>query len=228
LYPENTILAFQKALELGVDAIELDVHLSKDGEVMVFHDENLVRTTGTAGLIKDFSYASLSKLDASASFHGEFGRNSIPTLTEYMELIEGEEITTFLELKNSMIVYPSLEEKVAECIYKYRQQKKTIIFSANHPSVKYFGQIAPDVCLLFPFDNWIFNYGAYCNEHGISKCMPYFRSLTSDVIAEIKEHGVAIYPWIVDEVDDMKNMINLGVDGILTNRPDLLRSLLVT
>jgi glycerophosphoryl diester phosphodiesterase len=57
--------------------------------------------------------------------------------------------------------------------------------------------------------------------------MPFFRALTSDVIAEIKEHGVAIYPWIIDEVDDMQNLIKLGVDGILTNRPDLLNPLLL-
>lgn len=227
LYPENTILAFQKALELGVDAIELDVHLSKDGVVMVFHDEDLERTTGETGLLKDHTYSMLRGLDASGSYKGKFGRNQIPTLAEYMELIQDEDIITFLELKNSMIVYPTLEEKVAECIYKFGQQKKTVIFSANHPSVKYFGQIAPDVRLLFPFDNWIFGYGAYCKEHGISLCMPYFRALTSDVIAEIKEHGVAIYPWIIDEVDDMQNLIKLGVDGILTNRPDLLNPLLL-
>jgi glycerophosphoryl diester phosphodiesterase len=225
-YPENTILAFQKALELGVDAIELDVHLSSDGEVMVFHDEDLERTTGETGFIKDYSYARLCKLDASGSYKGKFGRNQIPTLSEYMDLIQDEDIITFLELKNSLIVYPTLEEKVAECIYKYRQEKKTIIFSANHPSVKYFGQIAPDVRLLFPFDNWIFGYGAYCKEHGISLCMPYFRALTSDVIAEIKDHGITIYPWIIDEEDDMQNMIKLGVDGILTNRPDLLKKIL--
>lgn len=225
-YPENTILAFQKALELGVDAIELDVHLSSDGEVMIFHDEDLERTTGETGLIKDYSYARLCKLDAAASYHGKFGRNPIPTLNEYLELIQGWNITTFLELKNSVIVYPNLEEKVAECIYKFGVQKNTIVFSANHPSVKFFGQLAPDVPLLFPFDNWIFGYGAYCKEHGISKCMPYFRALTIEVISEIQEHGIAIYPWIIDEVDDMKNMIKLGMDGILTNRPDRLKMII--
>jgi glycerophosphoryl diester phosphodiesterase len=225
-YPENTILSFQKAIELRVDAIELDVQLSKDGEVVIFHDEELLRTTGEHGLLKDFTLYDLHKLDASADFQGVFGTNHIPTLVEYLELTSNEDILTFLELKNAVIIYPHLEEKVAECLYRYGQQKKVIVFSANHPSVKHFGDLAPDVRLLFSFDNWIFNYGAYCRSHGITACMPYYRALTPDVISEIKNHGVSVYPWTVDDPIEMQELISLGVDGILTNRPDRLKTVL--
>ena len=143
-------------------------------------------------------------------------------------MLKNENILTFLELKNSMVFYPHLEEKVADCIYQFGQQKKTILFSANHPSVKLFGEIAPDVRLLFPFDNWIFDYGAYCHSHDITACMPYYHALTREVVTEIKANGIAIYPWGIDETEEMRDYLKMGVDGILTNRPDRLRDLLQT
>ena len=223
-FPENTLLAFQEAIELGVEAIELDVQLSKDGEIMIFHDEDLARMTGQKGYLKDLTYAELRELDASGAFRDVFGKQTIPTLSEYLELTTNKNILTFLELKNGMLPYPLMEEKVADCLKKFNRQKGTILFSANHPSVKYFGILAPDVQLLFPFDNWIFGYGAYCHSHGITACMPYFRALTPEVVTEIKSFGISIYPWTVDDPKDFQTMLALGVDGILTNHPDRLKT----
>ena len=227
-FPENTLLAFQEAIELGVEAIELDVQLSKDGEIMIFHDEDLARITGQKGLLKDHTCAELRELDASGAYRGVFGKQTIPTLSEYLELTVDKNILTFLELKNGMLIYPLLEEKVADCLTKFNRQNGTILFSANHPSVKYFGALAPDIQLLFPFDNWIIGYGAYCHSHGITACMPYFRALTPEVVAEIKFFDISIYPWTVDEPQDIQAMLVLGVDGILSNYPDRLKTFLKT
>lgn len=226
LYPENTLLSFTKALELGVGAIELDVQLSCDGEVMIFHDETLQRTTGASGYLKDMTREALRQLDASGEFKGVYGQNPIPTLAEYLDLTADIDVLTLIELKNSIVLYPGLEEKVARLIKTFNQCHKVILYSANHLSVMHFGSLAPGVHLLFPFDNWIFNYGAYCRNHGISACMPYFRALNPEVVAEIKQNGVSLYPWTVDEPEDMRRMIDLGVDGMLTNRPDLLKQTL--
>jgi glycerophosphoryl diester phosphodiesterase len=227
-FPENTLLAFQEAIELGVEAIELDVQLSKDGEIIIFHDEELSRITGQKGLLKDLTCAELRKLDASGEYRGVFGKQTIPCLSEYLELTANKNILTFLELKNGVLPYPLMEEKVADCLKNFNRQKGTILFSANHPSVKYFGTLAPDVQLLFPFDNWIFGYGSYCHSHGITACMPYFRALTPEVVAEIKSFGISIYPWTVDEPQDIQAMLVLGVDGILSNYPDRLKTFLKT
>lgn len=225
-YPENTLLAFSKALDLGVQAIELDVQLSRDGEVMIFHDEDLQRITGVRGWLKDLTRVELKQLDAAGEFKGVYGKNSIPTLDEYLELTAGVDVITFIELKNSMVLYPGLEEKVANRVEAFRQNAKVILYSANHRSVKHFGSLAPEVKLLFPFDNWIYDYGAYCRKHGITRCMPYFRALNPVIVAEIKANGVKLYPWTVDDPADMRSMIELGVDGMLTNRPDLLQQVI--
>ena len=101
-YPENTLLAFEKALEAGCDGIELDVHLSSDGEVVIIHDELVDRTTDGTGLVGSHTLAQLKTLDASAGFRGVYGRNEIPTLREYFELVKEKDVGTNIELKTGV------------------------------------------------------------------------------------------------------------------------------
>ena len=101
-YPENTMIAFEKAVEIGVDGIELDVHLTKDNELVIIHDEDVKRTTNGEGLVKDMTLEELKKLDASATFVGQYGVNPIPTLREYFELVKDTNIITNIELKTSV------------------------------------------------------------------------------------------------------------------------------
>ena len=114
LYPENTLLSFEKCLEYSPDAIELDVQLTKDGELVVVHDEELLRTTGAKGWVKDFTLSELKELNAAYDY--DFPKQKIPTLDEYFDLIKDRNILTFVELKNSFVTYPGLEEKVLEVI----------------------------------------------------------------------------------------------------------------
>lgn len=107
LYPENTLLAFQKAIELGVDGFEMDVQLSRDGEVVVFHDETLDRVTGYHGYLRDLTVSELKRLDASSGFRGLYGKNEIPTLREFLELVAPTELIVNMELKNNRQYYPS-------------------------------------------------------------------------------------------------------------------------
>ncbi len=95
------MLAFEKAIEVGADGIENDVHLTKDGVVVVIHDERVDRTTNGTGFVKDFTYEELAKLDASYTFK-ECGMQRIPTLREYMELVKDKDIVTNIELKTGV------------------------------------------------------------------------------------------------------------------------------
>ena len=93
-YPENTMLAFKKALEAGADGIELDVQMTKDGQVVVIHDEKVDRTTNGTGLVRDYTLEELRKLDASYIYAGQMGVNSIPTFEEYCEWVAGTDLVT--------------------------------------------------------------------------------------------------------------------------------------
>jgi glycerophosphoryl diester phosphodiesterase len=118
LYPENTLLSFEKCLDYHPDAIELDVQLTTDGAVVVHHDEEFGRTTDAKGYVKDYTLSELKRFSASYT-RPDLPRQEIPTLAEYFDLIAGTPLPTFIELKNSFVPYPGLEEKVLEIIDRY-------------------------------------------------------------------------------------------------------------
>ena len=128
-YPENTMLAFKKAIESGVDGIELDVQLTKDGEVVIIHDETIDRTTDGKGLVSSYTYEELSKFDASFIYRNQIEFNKIPTLREYFELIKNKKIITNIELKTGVFEYAGIEEKVWNLIQEYEMEEKVIISS---------------------------------------------------------------------------------------------------
>lgn len=220
LCPENTMLAFEKALALDVNAMETDVQLSKDGQVMIFHDEDLSRMTGEEGLLTDRTFAELRELDASGGYRGKVPPCRIPTLDEYLELVEKWDMVTFLELKTGLIPY-DIEEKVRDILRRHGMQDRVYIYSANHFSVMKFRRLAPEIKIAFPFDNWIFHCGDYTARYGAEAMVPYYRMLSPELVAEIKGHGILLCPWTVDDPAEMDRLLTLGVDGLMTNRADL-------
>ena len=134
-YPENTMLAFQKAIEVEADGIELDVQLTKDGELVIIHDETIDRTTDGKGYVIDYTYEELSKFDASYIYRGKVEFNKIPTLKEYFELVKDLDFITNIELKTGINEYLGIEEKVYKLIKEYQLEEKVIISSFNHFSI---------------------------------------------------------------------------------------------
>src|SRR5262245_43372391 len=107
--PENTMAAFKKAIDAGVYGIELDIHRSKSGELMVIHDETVNRTTNGTGLIKDMTFAELQKLDAGSWFAPSFKDERVPLLSEVLALINGKCVLN-VEIKNIPVAYPGIED----------------------------------------------------------------------------------------------------------------------
>ena len=133
-YPENTMLAFRKAIEAGADGIELDVHLTKDNELVIIHDEKLDRTSDGSGLVKDKTLAELKKLNLS-KLYPDYQIQEIPTLAEYFDFAKDLDITSNIELKNSIIDYQGIEKEVCKLINDFGIKDKIIISSFNHDSL---------------------------------------------------------------------------------------------
>lgn len=112
LYPENTMIAFRKAIEADCDGIEMDVHLTRDGVPVVIHDEEVDRTTNGSGYVKDFTYEQLCNLDAGIKFSDEFKGEKIPTLKEFFDFMKDNDKLINIELKNSIIHYEGLEKGI--------------------------------------------------------------------------------------------------------------------
>lgn len=221
-YPENTMLAFKKAIECGVDGIELDVQLTKDGEVVIIHDETIDRTTTGQGYVADYIYEELEKLDASYKFK-DCGFNKIPTLKEYFELVKDLKLITNIELKTGVNQYLGIEEKVWEMIKEYKLEDRVIISSFNHFSVMRMKKIAPQLKYGFLSEDWIIDAGKYTHSHGVQCYHPSYNNLISEVIDELKKYDLEINTWTVNEEKDMEYLYSKGIDVIITNYPELAK-----
>ena len=225
-YPENTLLAFQKAIEAGADGAELDVQLTKDGEVVIIHDETIDRTTDGKGYVVDYTYDELSKFDASYIYRGQMGFNKIPTLREYFELVKDLDFITNVELKTGINEYLGIEEKVYDLIKEFKLEKKVIISSFNHFSVLRMKKIAPELKYGFLSEDWIINAGAYTASHNVQCYHPRFNNLIQEVVEELKKNGLEINTWTVNKEEDIRDLINKKIDILIGNYPDLIKQII--
>jgi glycerophosphoryl diester phosphodiesterase len=223
-YPENTMMSFENAVIEKCDGIETDVQLTRDGEMVLCHDELLERTTDGSGLLVNYTFNELRKLNASVNFKNT--NEKIPTLKELLDLAKESEIILNLELKNSVIEYKGLEEKVIDLVHSYGLQDKIIISSFNHYSVKKCKEISPDLQCGILYESVIYNVGSYAKSLGVDACHPNFYTLKPYIVEEIKKNGLKINAYTVNEEEYMEMMIAMGIDGIITNYPNILNRLL--
>ncbi len=222
-YPENTMIAFREAASVkGCDGIENDVQLTKDGEVVICHDERIDRTCcdGGTGFIRDFTLAELKTHDFSYRFKGTFGRNEIPTLREYLEFMKTNEIETNIELKTGVFEYEGIEQKVFDLLKEYDMIDRIIISSFNHYSVLRMKKLCPEIRCGLLSDTWIINAGKYVKETGCEYYHPCFHNVTEELAPEILAQGVGINTWTVNEESDIQDMIDRNVTTIIGNNPE--------
>lgn len=222
-YPENTMLAFQKAMEAGADGIELDVQFSKDGRLVIIHDETLDRTTTGKGWVRDHTLEELKSLDASFKFTGQYGVNQIPTLCEVLDYMKDKDAVTNIELKTGVFEYEGIEEAVLNCVRKHNLSDKVIISSFNHYSILRMRKLASELKCGLLTDCWLINAGKYVHELDVPCYHPAFRNLTPEITKEIKQYGLEINTWTVNTLEDFKNLESLGVDVAIGNYPELIK-----
>lgn len=223
-YPENTMLAFTKAVEAGADGIEFDVHFSKDGEIVIIHDERIDRTTNGEGYVCDYTYDELSKFDASAGFMGVYGFNKIPTLREYFEYIKPiDGFITNIELKTSINEYPGIEKAVLDMVDEFGLADRIIISSFNHYSVMRAKEINSGIKCGYLTSCWIYNFGEYTKSRGVEFVHPHFITLNESSVAEIISNGIGINTWTVNDESEVEHLYNLGVNAVISNFPDMTR-----
>ena len=225
-YPENTMLAFEKALEAGCEGMEFDVHLTRDGQVVIIHDETVDRTSNGSGWVKDMTYAQLCRLDFSYRWAGQLPFQRIPTLREYFALVKDLDILSNIELKTGVWEYPGIEQKVWDLIREFSLEDRVIVSSFNHNSILRMKALAPSLPCGFLTETWILEPGSYVSSHGVEAYHPQFYMVTPEQAADLKAHGVRINTWTVNEEADIRRMIRLDVDGIIGNYPDRVARIL--
>ncbi len=210
-HPENTLPSFRSAIDLGVDMIECDVHLSADSELVVIHDHTLDRTTDGRGLVAQRTLAELRRLDAG---NGE----RLPVLAEVCALAR-DRVGLCIEIKQIPIPYPSLEEKLVRLLRELDMVEQTAVISFDHRAIRRLKELQPDLTLgvlegARPIDPVGMLRGA-----GADIYAPHYGAMDPDLVAEVHAAGGAVGVWTVDDAAAVAWCQVCGPDSVFTNRP---------
>ncbi len=224
--PENTLVSFQKAIDLGADGIELDVQLTKDQQVIVLHDEWLNRTSNGTGWARDYTLEELRRLDFNQQFP-EYGPQPIPTMEEVFALFAPTDKTINIELKTGIWPYPGIEEKVTAMAKEYGMEDRVIYSSFNHASALKVREYAPDAKVGFLYADGFLDIPTYGKRYGADALHPAIYLVQDPVfLAECKKLGLALHVWTVNDPTYVRMCAEAGIDAVITNYPDMARKVI--
>jgi len=218
--PENTLEAFQEALDVASDGIELDVHLSKDGEVVVIHDETVERTTSGKGFVKDLTLQQLKELDAGSWFDPKYNQARIPTLQEVLDLLAENHFTGVLniELKTDVFQYPAIEEKVLVLTEPFLARFSVIYSSFHYDTLKKIKALRGDseIALLFSKKGkQQIDLGAGIPVEGWHPKFSILRSLPP-----FEQSKMPLRVWTVNRKVEMQVCLRRKIDSMITDYPE--------
>ncbi|MFN0200312.1 MAG: glycerophosphodiester phosphodiesterase [Bacteroidia bacterium] len=220
LAPENTLASVQKALDLGCERIEIDVHQTIDKRIVVIHDKTIDRTTNGIGLIKEMNFAEIGKYSAGIKFDKNFESEKIPTLEEVIELINGRCVLV-IEVKDGNSYYPDIEKNIVTIIQKYHAKKWCLVHSFSDEVLRNFHALDSEIILHKLFIKKVFyNFKKYDYVQEFSF---YWKFLHKSTIKKVHKLGKKVNVWTVNEPENMQKMVEKGVDGIITNFPNLYK-----
>jgi glycerophosphoryl diester phosphodiesterase len=226
--PANTLAAFNLAAELGADGIELDVHLSEDGEAVVIHDFCLDATTDGHGQVRDHSLPQLRELDAGSWFDEAFAGQRIPTLQEVVDVV-GHRLLMNIELKTKGLRAEGLVAEVVRIVEDNNLSDRTIISSFDPIALRRVRRANPTLSLglLYSPDQIVFLRKAWPRHLvQVEALHPHYSLVTSKYVRWARGKGYRLHVWTADDPAAMQALIRHGVDIIITNRPDVLGEIL--
>jgi len=218
--PENTMEAFRLALDMGADGFELDVHMTKDGQLVVIHDETVDRTTDGTGFVRDLTLSELKKLDASYGMDAYKGAK-IPTLSEVFDLIRGTKAIVNVEIKTDECFYPGMEEACVALVREKGVEDQVIYSSFNHHTLIKMHELSPDAKLGMLFGDIMLRPWEYAKALPVTHLHPMKMNIYVPGFAEeTAKAGYGINMWTINDEETMRECMKHGA-GIITNYPDV-------
>lgn len=223
--PENTLAAFELALQQGATGIELDVKLSNDKEIVVIHDAKIDRTTNKSGWVSKMTLAAIQELDAGSFFSPKFSHERIPTLAEVFDLI-GNQAMINIELSNYVTPYDELIVKVCQLVQEFGFHNNILFSSFLASNLNQARNLLPEIPRgLLAWKGWIgwwsrsfgFNFGDYQALHSN------LYDVTAQQVSRVHRLKRRIYVWTVNTAEDVRRLFTWGVDGLITDDPELAK-----
>jgi glycerophosphoryl diester phosphodiesterase len=226
--PANTVAAFECAAEMGADGVELDVHLSKDRELVVIHDFSLEATTNGHGPVTDKTLPELKALDAGSWFSPAFAGQRIPILQEVFDTV-GHRLLLNLELKARGHRDDGLADAVVRAIERNNLFDRIVVSSFSRLALRRVRQINPriEIGYLYYLDPLLARRPWPHDLARPEALHPWYKMIDERYVRWAKGQGYRIHTWTVDEPAAMRRLADLGVEIIITNRPDTLRQVLL-
>lgn len=233
-YPENTLSAFKAACEYRITGIELDIQLSKDGEMVVIHDETVDRTTDGSGMVRDMTLDELKRLHIAANSNSGLEFETIPTMREVLDLLQSEcrkrGLLINIELKNSVVPYSGMEQKILEMIREYQLEPYIIYSSFNHESLRLLKETDASV-KTGTLKNSLAECLNIAREVSADALHPYIKKMDVENLKEINQLPVRAWnsrqfePFFPEErdieVQNLEELESMGITDIFTNAPEL-------
>jgi glycerophosphoryl diester phosphodiesterase len=215
--PENTLAAFRRACEIECEAIELDVHLTRDGELVVIHDGTLDRTTSGSGPVADHTLAEVRRLEAGSWFSPEFGGEPIPTLAEALGAVAGRRILV-VEMKDPPKDSDRAEQAVLSDLRNGGALESSLVISFDWQSVENVQRLAPQANVSLLGTNGPALLEA-ARQRGAGRMSLLHTACTEELMKAAAASGVWVNAWTVNEEEQMRRLVALGVDSIASDRP---------
>jgi len=223
--PENTLEAFSLAREMGADGIELDVQLTKDDELIVVHDDTVDRCSSSTGRIADLTLGEIKSMDFANRKAGYRGVRA-PTLAEVYALLKDSGMLINVELKFGTAPYDGIEKKCLLLAEEMNMQERIIYSSFNHYSLTKLKSLDASAKIAPLYAMPLYQPWKYALDMGAYAVHPHYMTLAiPGMMAGLNAAGIRCHPWTVDSERDLKWMSELGVAAVITNRPDVARSL---
>jgi len=220
LAPDNTLPAFQVAIDLGIDGVELDVQRSADGHLVVFHDDKVDKQTNGKGSVFDFTLDQLKALDAGSTFDARFAGERIATLREVFDLMRSSELIVNIELKDPWR-YDGIEAEVVALVREFDLVERVCVRSFYHDALHNMVRLAPEIALS---ELWLDRLPG--DDEVIFKAVNALHSLfTTENIARLHARGQLAEAWTVNDPKEARRLQNAGIDAITTNFPDKMLAL---
>lgn len=218
LAPENTMAAFELALSTGADSIELDVQLSRDRVPVVIHDSDLGRTVRGEGLVSDLTAAELAVMDAGSWCHPRFAGQGVPMLQEVLEWAKGR-IPLHIELKKTFSAAPDVVSTVVDLVQRFDVVTQVEVFSFDYQCIQLVKEAYPVLMTGVCFKEGALDYVGLAHEFGIQVLHPEWQCVNKNMVGKAHEMGLYVIAWTVDDPEQTRTLVSMGVDGITTNFP---------